>query len=498
MRMSPPAMFAYLPAQVREMDRTAIQDLGIPGYTLMCRAGEASFRLARSRFPNARHWLILCGAGNNAGDGYVIARLARAAGFDVSVAALHDPQQLAGDAATAWRTFRDGGASVVQLSQELLQRADLVVDAMLGTGLDRPLEGQYRHAVEAVNESGRAVLAVDIPTGLHGATGEVLGCAVQARLTATFVGLKQGFFLGEGPDHTGEILLDDLGIPAAALGHVGPTLRVFGSAELGRLLPARRPTSHKGRFGHVLVVGGNHGMGGAARMAGEAALRAGAGLVSVATRPGNVAAITGNRPELMCHGIEDARGLAALLGRASVLALGPGLGQDDWARQLWSRCLDAGLPTVIDADGLNLLAEGPQRAGNWILTPHPGEAARLLGMATSAVQRDRLGAVTALSSRYGGVAVLKGRCTLIARSGDLPYVIAAGNPAMATAGMGDVLTGLIAGLLAQAASGDALRSAAAGAYVHAMAGDAAAAGATRGLVATDLFAHLRPWLNPAS
>ncbi len=491
-------MFAYLPEQVREMDRTAIQDLGIPGYTLMSRAGEASFRLARRRFPDARHWLVLCGAGNNAGDGYVIARLAREAGFEVNVAALHDPRQLKGDAATAWRSFRDAGGGVVPLSGELLRRAELVVDAMLGTGLDRPLEGQYRHAVESVNDSGRPVMAVDTPTGLHGATGEVLGSAIRARVTATFVGLKQGFFLGAGPDHTGEIVLDELGLPAAARGRATPTLRVFAASELGRLLPARRSTAHKGRFGHVLVVGGNHGMGGAARMAGEASLRAGAGLVSVATRPGNVAAITGDRPELMCHGVEDAGDLGALLGRASVLALGPGLGQDEWARRLWARCLDAGLPTVIDADGLNLLAAAPLRAEHWILTPHPGEAARLLDSDTTAVQRDRLAAVLALCSRYGGVAVLKGRCTLVARAGDLPYVIAGGNPAMATAGMGDVLTGLIAGLLAQASPNEALLSAAAGAYVHAAAGDAAAAGATRGLIATDLFAHLRPWLNPSS
>jgi hydroxyethylthiazole kinase-like uncharacterized protein yjeF len=260
-------------------------------------------------------------------------------------------------------------------------------------------------------------------------------------------------------------------------------------------MPPREATAHKGRFGHVLVIGGNKGMGGAARLAGEAALRAGAGLVSVASRPDTVGAIMAYRPELMCRGIETVNDLEPLIERASVIALGPGLGQDEWAKALFARILECAQPKVLDADALNLLAGDPVHRDDWILTPHPGEAARLLDTGTAAVQSDRLSAVRGLVDRYGGVAVLKGRCTLIACADETPYVVDRGNAGMASAGMGDVLTGLIAGLVAQY-PGVLHRSAAGAAYAHAVAGDLAASGGQRGLIATDLFPVLRGVLNP--
>jgi len=486
---------AYTPAAVREMDRTAIEQLGIPGYTLMTRAGQAAFEDARGHFPWATRWLVVCGAGNNAGDGYVIARLAHAAGIDVTVAALADPDKLRGDAARARDDFRATGAAIRDFEPALCGAADLAVDAMLGTGLDRPLSGAYLDAVNALGAAGVPVVAVDIPTGLSGATGEVMGAAVRADLTPTFVGLKQGLFLAAGPEQCGAIRFHDLGIPADALAAIEPTLGLYTDADLRALLGRRARTGHKGSYGHVLIVGGNRGMAGAPRLAGEAALRSGAGLVSVAAHPQVAGSMTSGCPELMCHGASVPEDLDGLLSRATVVALGPGLGCDDWSWQLFQRVVGCAQPKVVDADALNVLAEESVRRDDWILTPHPGEAARLLGVDTAAIQSDRPGAVRAIAARYGGVVVLKGHGTLVGAVGARPVLIRRGNPGMATAGMGDVLTGVVAGLLAQY-PGDLPTVAAAAAHAHASAGDLAAAAGERGLIASDLFAHLRSVLNP--
>jgi len=482
----------YTPANVREMDRVAIQDRGIEGYTLMCRAGAAACVDIRERFPRARQWLVACGAGNNAGDGYVIARLALDAGLDVTTVALTDPQKLHGDAQRAWQDFQGVGGCVVPFNAGLPATADVIIDALLGTGLDRPVGGAYGEAIEAINQASPPVVAIDVPSGLNGETGAVLGCAVSADLTVTFVGLKQGFYLGAGPDHVGTIRFHDLEIPADAVAHIEPTLRRFTAGDLAALLPPRRSTDHKGRFGHVLIVGGNRGMGGAARLAGEAALRSGAGLVSVAMHPD--VAVGAGRPELMARGIDSPAGLDGLLERASVIALGPGLGQDEWSRGLLQRVFTAPQPKVLDADALNLLAAAPTHRDDWILTPHPGEAATLLGRSSADVQGDRLGALRDLNERYGGVTILKGHDSLIGMADEIPFLIDRGNPGMATAGMGDVLTGIVAGILAQRPERPQIAAAAA-AYAHAVAGDRAAARGQRGLLAGDLFAELRAVLN---
>lgn len=497
--MARQSSFIYTPEQVREIDRIAIEELGIPGYELMSRAGRAVFDLGRTRFPQAHRWLVLCGAGNNAGDGYVVARLALAAGLAVTVAALSDPRRLQGDAARAWSDFADAGGEIVQFTANLPGDADLVIDALLGTGLGRALEGAYLHAVERMHAARAPVLAVDVPSGLCARTGRVLGAAVSAALTVTFIGRKQGLYLGAGPEHTGEVEFADLGVPLERVSHVPPALRLFDDEDCARVLPRRARTAHKGDFGHVLVIGGNEGMAGAVRLAGEAALRAGAGLVSIATRAEHAAVIAGSRPELMCRGVRDPADLEPLLARASVVAIGPGLGQDEWARRLFARVIAIDQPLVMDADALNLLAGQPGPRPGWILTPHPGEAARLLHGQTSTIQSDRLQALADLGARFGGVCLLKGRCTLIGQPGELPYVIDGGNPGMASAGMGDVLTGLVAGITAQRRAPGLLQAAACAAFVHARAGDEAArAAGERGLLAGDLLARLRPWLNPTA
>jgi NAD(P)H-hydrate epimerase len=497
--MSEAACGIWTPEAVRTLDRTATSAFGIAGYELMTRAAEAVCAAATARWPDARRWVVICGAGNNGGDGYVIARLARQRGRDVRVCSLVDPSQLAGDAATAWRDFATAGGVPQPFGPGLLADADLIIDALLGTGLARPVTGEFRAAIDAINAAGRPVVAVDIPSGLDASTGHPAGVAVRADLTVTFVGRKLGLYLGDGPDYTGPLQFADLGVPPEVVDRAGfrgqAPLRLFTTEELPRLLPRRAATAHKGRFGHVLVVGGNTGMSGAVRLAGEAALRSGAGLVSVATRPPHAALLPLVRPELMCHGISAPDELAPSLARATVVALGPGLGQDDWARGLLAAVLATPLPLVLDADALNLLAGSGVRRADWILTPHPGEAGRLLGCSSSDVQRDRPAALKALLEQYGGTVVLKGCGTLVGEAGQRPWLVARGNPGMATAGMGDVLTGVIAGLVAQAGTPGA-DIAAAAAFVHGAAGDAAARAGQRGMVASDVLTRLQPWLNP--
>jgi hydroxyethylthiazole kinase-like uncharacterized protein yjeF len=496
--MTDMAHSVWTPAQVRELDRRASADYGIPGYELMTRAGQAAFGIARERWPDARRWLVLGGSGNNAGDGYVVARLALAAGLEVTVVALSDPAQLQGDAATAWRDFESAGGTTQAFAPGMIDSSDLVVDALLGTGLQRPVSGEFRTAIEAINAGVRPVLALDVPSGLDSTNGTVLGAAVWADVTVTFVGQKAGLYLGSGPDCCGVIEFAGLDLPASIVEHLeaAPLFSLYGRNDLLHLLPPRPANAHKGSFGHVLIVGGNYGMSGAVRLAGEAALRAGAGLVTVATRPEHALLLPVGRPELMCAGMAEARDLEPLLESATIVACGPGLGRDAWAQALFDRVTASGLPLVLDADALNLLAERKLRREDWILTPHPGEAGRLLGGSSATVQADRLAALTGICRQYGGTVILKGRGSLIGRAGSVPVLIDRGNPGMATAGMGDVLTGLLAGLVAQTGATD-VQTAAGAAFIHAVAGDAAALAGERGLLASDLFAQFRTWLNPA-
>ena len=483
----------YSVASVREFDRRAIEDNGIPGYTLMTRAGAAAVDATRERFPDRRHWQVVCGAGNNGGDGYVVARLAGDAGITVTVTTLVDPGTLRGDAALAYQDLVAQGSTVSRWGGELDDAADLIVDAILGSGLERDVSGDFERAVVAINRHPGAVLSLDIPTGIHGDTGAVLGCAVNADLTITFVGLKSGLFLGEAAEYCGELIYDGLQIPDT-LRTTEPAFRRADDAFLRQMLPRRKRTAHKGDFGHVLVVGGGAGMPGAVRLCGEAALRAGAGRVSIATDPSHAAVLAATRPELMSHAVTSTADLDKLLAKTDVIAFGPGLGQTDWARMLYERVAADDRAAVWDADALNLLAANPSHAGHRILTPHPGEAATMLDTTGAAVQGDRPAAAQALAERYGGVAVLKGAGTLIASAQHETWLCTSGNPGMAAPGMGDVLTGIMAALLAQGLS--IQEAAVAGVEAHARAGDRAAVLGERGMTASDLIEQLRGVLNP--
>ncbi len=476
----------YTAAQVRALDRATI-DAGTPGIELMERAAGAALAALRTRWPRAHAVCVLCGPGNNGGDGFLLAALARGAGLHVSVLALADAA--AGDAALARQRFLDAGGQVTPLTAGLPD-AEVYVDGLFGSGLNRAPTGEAARLIEALNAQPRAVLALDVPSGLAADTGCAFEPCVRASATVTFVGWKRGLFTAAGPDHAGTCTLATIGVSGSAQAQVAPD----ASRLTPRALPARARASHKGNNGHVLVVGGELGTGGAVRLCGEAAARIGAGLVSVATREANVGPTLAARPELMPHGVHVARNLEPLLARATVLALGPGLGQSEWAQELWNVALDAGKPTVLDADGLNMLAVHPRALPSvCVLTPHPGEAARLLGTDVAAVQADRFAAVRTLARKYGAVAVLKGVGSLIADPDGRLVLCPWGNPGMAAGGMGDVLTGVVAGLLAQSVSAWDAAGLAVG--LHARAGDLAARAGERGLLASDLFAYLRALVN---
>lgn len=484
----------YSAEQVRELDRLAIDYYGIDGYKLMFSAGQAVFEQIRRRWPRVRKLAILCGGGNNGGDGYVVGRLAHQAGLEVEIHHLVEPQRLTGEARRAWEDAVSASVSMIGYHGQRLDGFELIVDAMLGTGLSGNPEGVWREAIEAVNEADVPVVAVDIPSGLSADTGRVLGTAVKADLTVTFIGLKRGLFTADGRDYSGRLLFASLNVSREVYGHVPAPIRRIDYPALKSDLAPRRRDSHKGDCGHVLIIGGEHGMSGAVRMAGEAAARCGAGLVSLATRERHAATISAVRPELMCHGAERPEQLGPLLARASVVAIGPGLGRAAWGREMLGRVLESQLPLVLDADALNLLADEPLRHDKWILTPHPGEAARLLGCTVREVQRDRFAAVASLQASYGGVVVLKGSGSLILGDDGEIALCSQGNPGMASGGMGDVLTGVIASLVAQ---GLALREAARlGVVLHAAAGDVAAEKGERGMLASDLFHPLRRLVNP--
>ena len=491
-----PSNALYSVAQVRAFDAHAINVLGVPGYTLMQRAGEASLNALRSRWPTALHIAVVCGGGNNGGDGYVLARYARAAGLAVSLFAVVDPKLLKGDARRAADDFLAGGGRAQSFSAEALAPAEVLVDALLGTGARAPLAPEMLSVIAAMNHSGLPILALDLPSGLDGDHGIAQGDAVRADTTITFVAPKCGLYLGSGPEYAGRVLCDSLEVtpPDGKAGEA--MLERIDEGELARALPRRSRVANKGDFGRVLVIAGARGMAGAARLAGEAALRSGAGLVTVATAPENVSAIVAGRPELICFGANGANDLEKALASSTVVAVGPGLGTDAWSRALLDAALGSGKNLVVDADGLNMIAAAALAVpASAILTPHPGEAARLLGCSTSDVQADRPAALRRLVEKTGAVIVLKGAGTLVGAPGRTSALCTRGNPGMAAPGMGDVLTGAIAALLAQCR--DPLLAARAGVIAHALAGDdLARQGGGRGMLALELAEGLTRWVNP--
>jgi len=488
--VSTPGRPLYAPDTVRALEERACAEGGFPSYELMSRAGAAAFRYLRERWPAARRLAVVCGTGNNGGDGYVLATLAHREGLDVSVLQVGKPAAR-GDARQAWQVLEAAGIRVSD-APGVLQEADVIVDALFGIGLNRELEGEARAMISHINAQTVPVLSLDIPSGLHAVTGAVMGEAVHASATVTFIAHKPGLHTGAARAHTGVIRLASLGVAGNVADNPSPFARLVHWRDLSGLRRPRSPIAHKGDAGHVLVIGGGDGMGGAARLAAEAALRTGAGLVSAAIARTSLQVVMAGRPEIMAHAVASAADLRPLLRRASVIAVGPGLGQTPWARDLWAAATDSGLPLVVDADALNLLAADPVASPDWVLTPHPGEAARLLGADTSTVARDRYACATHLQARFGGAVVLKGAGTVVSSISGIT-VVAGGNPGMASGGLGDVLAGVIAALIAQGLTPP--EAAVAGAALHAAAGDEAARAGARGMLASDLMPWLRRLVN---
>ncbi len=445
---------------VRNLDRYLIDQQGISGFQLMQSAARSAFHYLLKRWPQARTVLVLCGAGNNAGDGYLLAKFAVQHGLEVKCLALTEPSRLQGDARTAWQ---QASAQQLQISLAMqltdtelaawLQHADVTVDAMLGTGLQGAARDPFAQVIALCNQSARRVLALDVPSGLNASSGAAAGEVVRADATVTFIGLKAGLLTGQGPAVCGELLFEDLGTAAQLKKCSEPLLATRADwHSCSVLMPRRVANAHKGHFGHILVVAGDHGFGGAALLVAEAAARSGAGLVSLATRPEHVTAALSRCPSVMSHGVMQGSELAPLLAAATIIVCGPGLGQGAWGRQMLQQVLSSNKPQVLDADALNLMAgEVSMAAEQRILTPHPGEAARLLGVSVADIEADRLSAAAQLQSQYGGNIVLKGAGTVIAGASGQLSLISGSNPGMACGGMGDVLAGILAGLWGQIA-----------------------------------------------
>ncbi|MDP5293756.1 NAD(P)H-hydrate dehydratase [Oceanimonas sp. CHS3-5] len=473
----------WLLEQIKLGERQAAAAMGMAMFELMSRAGLAAFELARRQWPDARHWWVFCGGGNNGGDGYVVARLARAAGIRVQLVQMGDAEALTGDAATARDHYRaDGGA--IETLGALQGQPDLVIDALLGTGLSGEPREPARQHIAAINRLGVPVLAVDLPSGLCADTGCIPAEAVAAETTISFVGLKTGLLTGRGPDVCGRVWLADLGIQHRL--EQTPAMQLLHWQSQRAFLPGRRRGAHKGETGRLLVAGGHAGMSGAIRLAGEAALRCGTGLVRLVSHPEHVQLLNLTRPELMTAvfpGFDQ-------WDWADALVLGPGLGRDDWSHTLLAAAMHAGKPMVIDADALHLLkGKAPARA---VITPHSGEAAALLGCSVAEVESNRLDAVRQLREQTGAVVVLKGAGSLIAGDDGLA-LCPHGNPGMASGGMGDLLSGIIGAFLAQGLAPEA--AARLGVCLHARAGDVAAGFGMVGMLASDLLTPIRSLIN---
>ena len=472
---------------MQEIDKRAIEEFGVPGLNLMENAGQSCTDAIVEEFGSQGFAAVIAGKGNNGGDGYVIARLLRQAGWDVHVFILAERGQISGDAATNLArlpveeiTYCPRAGQLADLHMGEITRADVIVDALFGTGLRSDLEGAFREAVEIINASGRPVLAVDIPSGIHGTTGRVLGDAVRASITVTFAFAKLGHVLYPGAEHTSRLIVADIGIPPRLL-ETASGFDLLNDDFIRPMLRRRDRQAHKGQFGHCLVIAGSTGKTGAAALSANSAMRAGSGLVTLAVPERLHDILETKTTEVMTVALPDSNSghltssafpaIEKLLAGKDALALGPGLGRRPGTTALIQTIVESvSLPMVIDADGLNALADDitilrRKRSSDLVLTPHPGEMARLLGTSIPDVEAVRISVAQEFSRNFGVYLVLKGPRTIIASPTGIAAINGSGNPGMASGGMGDVLTGIIASLLGQHYSTwDACRI---GVYIHA-------------------------------
>jgi len=494
--------------QIKNIDRRATREFGIPGTVLMENAATAVMAEMERFFDGLAGVRvgILCGKGNNGGDGLALARRLVIRGVAVRVAMLAPFSAATGEAKVNLSILRKTDVEITPNASarslaDIIAWSDVIVDAMLGVGLSSPLKGLYAQAVDMINSSGRPVVAIDIPTGIDADTGSVMGSAVKADLTVTMALLKRGLVLHPGAQYAGTLRVADIGIPSEAVDREKITVSLLDRGYAWGLVPRREPDSHKGDFGHLMVVAGSPGKAGAAIMAARSALRSGVGLVSVATPNGLVPIVQSQIVEPMCipsaESIEGTLGLGseeellkAVVGM-SACAIGPGLSTHYETVQVVRNLIrQLTVPMVIDADGLNALAGFTdilkRTKAPVILTPHPGEMRRLVGVSSADVQKDRITVASEFAAKHKVVLVLKGAGTVVACPDQETFVNSSGNPGMATAGTGDALTGMIGGLLAQGYS--AKQAACLGVYLHGLAGDLAAKEkGEAGMIAGDLI-----------
>jgi hydroxyethylthiazole kinase-like uncharacterized protein yjeF len=500
--------------QMREADRRAIEDIGIPSIVLMENAGRQVMAALQSAFDSlaSMRITILCGRGNNGGDGFVVARALSGAGIDSSVALIGESAQLKGDARAMFEALRAAGVDVIEIADagawELhgadLLDADLIVDALVGTGLTADLSGLTKTVVDDINASPVPVASIDVPSGLSADSPDAAGAVIDAALTVTLAAPKVSLVFPPGETLAGTLAIADIGIPSAVIaGLDGPWIELLTKDLVRPLIRPRAAESHKGDYGHVLIVAGSRGKTGAAVLAASAALRAGAGLVTVAAPVGAVAIIAASRPELMTLALpEDAAGCVEASGAdlildfpADVIGIGPGLGRTPGVRAVVRRLIDgAGVPVVLDADALMAFAGEADRliaadGLDLVLTPHPGEMAALTGLSVEDIQAHRLTVATDFASTHHCHLILKGHRTVVATPEGQAFINLTGNPGMATAGSGDVLTGVLTAWIAQLQ--DVKAACQAGVYLHGLAGDLAEAdeGETA-LIATDIIGRL--------
>ncbi|WP_040502883.1 bifunctional ADP-dependent NAD(P)H-hydrate dehydratase/NAD(P)H-hydrate epimerase [Idiomarina xiamenensis] len=502
----------YQAQTIRAGEQAAAKQCGVSMNQLMLAAGHAVFEWLTQVAPtlsgqrNIKRVVVLCGKGNNGGDAYIVARLALQRGYQVTVYAT---DEVSDGAQAAYQAWRDSGGRQLALTEFNTEvDADVIVDGLLGSGLQGEVREPYASAISACNAHPALTVAIDLPSGLSADSGQPLGCALRADATITFIGLFAGLFTGAGADYCGQIFFAGLGVNDAFDAQQAAWLQRY-QPQLP-LLPRRAAASHKGSHGHVLIVGGQPGMSGAVTLAMQSALRAGAGKVSVACHPQVQAIVAGG----MVQGVATVEALQPMLKQADVVVLGCGLGQTDWAEQLWRAVIDSGKPLVIDADGLQWLARYPRQLQSAILTPHPGEAATLLGRDTAWVQQQRVEAVQQLQRNFGAHCLLKGAGSLVATR-RASYLVDRGSAALAVAGMGDLLSGIIAALwvqnrkTAQNLSGAQLDEAQAmdndelvaqqalltAVWLHAVAGERAAEQGARGTLPSDLLGIIRQLVN---
>lgn len=482
----------YSVTTIRQIEKRAKNEFGLSSHELMGRAAKAAWQVLQTRF-DASKLVFFCGSGNNGGDGYVLAQIAKQHGLNVSIIHVGDVTKFSELTAIAYQKCLNLNIPCKAFSPDLYLDADLIIDALLGIGLAHSLSEPMKQAITMINQAELPVLSLDVPSGVQADTGFVEDVAVHAWVTISFIAHKKGLLTANAVDYCGEIVVDDLSLPSNLFSSTAADARKISLTQQQLLLPPRARSTHKKQCGHVFIIGGYRGMAGAARMAAEACMRVGAGLVTVFTLPDHVSIISSDRPEIMCR---STRELSDYLDQADVLVLGPGLGQSSWSEKVFKKALKAKCPMVIDADGLNLLARFfPEYSlsKHTVLTPHPAEAGRLLKSTTNAVQHDRFGCAQALQMKYQSTIVLKGAGTIVQAPNLLPMICTLGNPGMATAGMGDVLSGVIAGLMAQGLSSS--DAATFGVVLHAASADAAKEKGERGMMALDLMRHLRRLVN---